>query len=774
VTDPSAHATGRRATSERRRSTPALRFLLAAVVATCGSGEAMALCSAAEVVATVPGCPAGSAPCIIDQAISTDSGSCLLDFGDRAVSLRRATTVGPNALTLRAGSLEIITSGGNSGVIDARGSGTTPPNSTGGTVTIQITGDVQTSGSNQSFVLNGAGRGGRLRLDAGGSVSIQNPINSAGVGGQGGGGTVEIRSSEHIALGPAASVSVRGGSGSSGGGEVNLVARGNVSALGTIDVSGSDGGSLTISAGRTATVQQIDGNASGDAGSGACIAVDSGSGTALNGMINSSGSRGEDQFGGCGGVICLDSSFGDVSIGISGGVVATGAPPDGSGGLLAIIAGGSFNASGPIDIKGPITGETCGGDLCVSAELDLTTTVAGAIDARGGDGGGGVDLGAGRDIRLFGSVDARANQSGGSGGLIFIEAGLRGAGADGDILIASSVDAGTASGCGGFNGCGDGGSIDLAGADVTITAGARLDASAPFGGDNLVLARRSLTIDGSMLARGTHQDGDVGSNDIIQIQNQPRVITGVIDPPVSISARPACTGMPGDSPSCLRPSPNCGDGVVEFPEPCDPGPSASPDECGTCTLLCEPLPVAGCVDNRVCTEDSCSPLLGCIFLPVLGVCFEPPTPTPTPTNTTTPPTATRTPTQTRTPTPSRTGTTTSSPTETATSPPTATPTVSPTATDTATATASAVPSASATATPDRPSCPGDCSGDGVVGVNELVTAVNINLGSRPVESCPAADLNGDGRVAINELISAVRSALEGCPSERAARTGAKS
>jgi hypothetical protein len=60
------------------------------------------------------------------------------------------------------------------------------------------------------------------------------------------------------------------------------------------------------------------------------------------------------------------------------------------------------------------------------------------------------------------------------------------------------------------------------------------------------------------------------------------------------------------------------------------------------------------------------------------------------------------------------------------------------------------------------SCPADCSGDNQVGVNELITCVNIVLASGPTTSCPPCDGNGDGTVAINEIIAGVNSALEGC------------
>jgi hypothetical protein len=68
-----------------------------------------------------------------------------------------------------------------------------------------------------------------------------------------------------------------------------------------------------------------------------------------------------------------------------------------------------------------------------------------------------------------------------------------------------------------------------------------------------------------------------------------------------------------------------------------------------------------------------------------------------------------------------------------------------------------------TGTPPTPSCVGDCDGDGVVAINELILGVNIALGSTPLSSCPAFDANGDGMVGINELIAAVNNALNGCP-----------
>lgn len=124
------------------------------------------------------------------------------------------------------------------------------------------------------------------------------------------------------------------------------------------------------------------------------------------------------------------------------------------------------------------------------------------------------------------------------------------------------------------------------------------------------------------------------------------------------------------------------------------------------------------------------------------------TPAPTTTITATP-NATFTPTRTKTPKP----TTTPSATET----PTSTPT--PTATETPTST----PTPSATATP-TPACPGDCSRNGLVTVDEILLSVNIALGNVSLEACAPADATHDGQITIDEILLAINVALGGCPS----------
>ena len=59
-------------------------------------------------------------------------------------------------------------------------------------------------------------------------------------------------------------------------------------------------------------------------------------------------------------------------------------------------------------------------------------------------------------------------------------------------------------------------------------------------------------------------------------------------------------------------------------------------------------------------------------------------------------------------------------------------------------------------------CLGDCNDDGQVTVNEVLTLVNIALGSADVDVCLAGDIDDDGRIAVDEILAAVNGVLTGC------------
>jgi hypothetical protein len=158
------------------------------------------------------------------------------------------------------------------------------------------------------------------------------------------------------------------------------------------------------------------------------------------------------------------------------------------------------------------------------------------------------------------------------------------------------------------------------------------------------------------------------------------------------------------------------------------------------------------------------------------------TPTPTPTRTATP-TATPSVTTTPTPTPTPADTPSPSATVTASNTPSASQTPSPTPTDAPTATPTAPPTPSPTTTPtDTPTplpsstptqpptptatvsapCVGDCDGSGEVSIDELLSLVNIALGTTSLAACPAGDRDHDSTVTVDEILVAVDAALTGC------------
>jgi hypothetical protein len=59
-------------------------------------------------------------------------------------------------------------------------------------------------------------------------------------------------------------------------------------------------------------------------------------------------------------------------------------------------------------------------------------------------------------------------------------------------------------------------------------------------------------------------------------------------------------------------------------------------------------------------------------------------------------------------------------------------------------------------------CVGDCNNDNMVTVNEILTMVNIALGSGDAADCMAGDRNGDQTITVDEILAAVGSALTGC------------
>ncbi len=59
-------------------------------------------------------------------------------------------------------------------------------------------------------------------------------------------------------------------------------------------------------------------------------------------------------------------------------------------------------------------------------------------------------------------------------------------------------------------------------------------------------------------------------------------------------------------------------------------------------------------------------------------------------------------------------------------------------------------------------CAGDCSGDGIVTVDEILRGVTIALGGEDLFACAAYDLDGSASVTVDELTDALDAVLNGC------------
>lgn len=60
-------------------------------------------------------------------------------------------------------------------------------------------------------------------------------------------------------------------------------------------------------------------------------------------------------------------------------------------------------------------------------------------------------------------------------------------------------------------------------------------------------------------------------------------------------------------------------------------------------------------------------------------------------------------------------------------------------------------------------CVGNCNGSGPVTVDDIITMVNIALGSADISTCSAGDANSDHQITLDEILKAVNNALNGCP-----------
>jgi cysteine-rich repeat protein len=585
-----------------RRNRATRLVLVGVLAATAGrarDARAFTACTAAQIVAQDPGCPAGTGPCSITRDFTVADG-CVLDFGVRAVTLAATGKLitAPGSITVNAGSFTIAPHG----FIDARG--VAAPIDRGGFVTIQTTGavDVQKSGSDVGRIdLSGDLAAGVLKIVAGGSVTISGDVTADKLSTAASGGSIVVDATGDIVTFAGSTLSALGGTG--GDGSIDLVAGGRVNLGDTVDLTGDEGGALQVISGNETVVRRVRADATGDAGSGGCVTILAGTRVDVLDVLSLTASTAIDgSTGGCGGAADLESQFGDVTVMSSSQILALGAGPDGGGGEVDLTSAGSVVVqTGALVSAASNGGQGCGGMVCVDSNLAMTS--AGQIDVSGGLGGGSIDISGPGDVNLGGVVTAAAFSDGGFGGDMSAEAGFEGAGT---LSITGTVDVG-GGGCSDANGCGLAGTTDLSGCNVTIGPAAHVLAVAPGGGGNSITAREQLTVNGEVNASAVGA-GTPGTNTFQYPSRKPLVVTGTVSPAATSVAFATCTG-PAQV-LCLDPCPTCGNGVVEWPETCDDHGTAS---CDGCSRYCR---LESCDDANVCTSDSCDPTFGCRYMNV--------------------------------------------------------------------------------------------------------------------------------------------------------------
>lgn len=581
-----------------------------ALLLCCAGGvrAATTTCTAAGIMAVEPGCPIDAAqPCRILSAIAAPAGeACDLDFSGRDLvigspdgpggSLRSDTLI-----SLRAKSLTIHANGSINGRGDDR-NGADLLAVIDGPVTLMRKGvqmatiDVSNGGDGVSYADPNS-----FSIRAAGAVTIDGLIRSGKQlhAPDDTPGTYFDIDSESDIVGQGQIIDAED--------EVALFASGRIDFGGKIDVDGTYGGSVVASATGDVRLHDIEGVSTDIATYGGDVCIDSDEGdVSITGEVDLRATGGAyESDGGVGGIFEADANQGSISI--SGRILLGNTSTFGEGGGfyldaavdVVVEAGAAWSvAAGNSEGQGGSGEFRAGRDVLLRGELDLS----------GRSSGGSFGARAGRDVIVDGRIDAGApaGDDYASGGWLRLEAGSDKA--TGHLVVHGQIDT-NGGGCLYGSTSGSGGEVELEGCDVTIAAAARVRACG--GGSIVATARRQLSVAGELR---TFLPGKEGEIRLVHHQTiAPELTMGSIDPPPVLETGASCS--PGTSTPyfCLAPCPECGDGVVEYPETCDtPGTPVSCDGCSATCRTEEP----GCDDDRSCTVDSCHPVLACLHDPV--------------------------------------------------------------------------------------------------------------------------------------------------------------
>ena len=559
-----------------------LSLVVLMTVLVARAAAAVPACTANDIEAVDPGCPA-QGPCTITRDIEI-AGSCTLDFATRPVSIgqdRKIRIAPAGGLTIMAGSFTMLPGA----FIDGRGQEFTAPGNQGASLTVITTGDVVL----QQIDLSGVVGAGAVSIKSGANVNIGGRLTARGLSATGLGGPVDIGAAGDLvtAMGSAIDLS-SGGRSISAPTEVHISVSGKVDLGDAIDVSGRWGGMVDIRAlggdlivrGVRASGSSGDGSTEYSAGPGGELHLYADGSVYSLGPISLHGgaAAGANPYPGFGGHLDISAGgafWNAAPISVDGGRTSAAYGPEGQAGTIEIFVNGAITlaAGGRIYARSSGTGEG-NGDYTVNMRAGSSITTAARIDTSGVNYGGNIRLDAGTDVAVRAPIDASASGAPDEfyfGGTIDIYArsdGIR----SGALLIAAAVSSNDSF-------------FTLEGCDVTVTKTGLLTISGSQGneGEINITTHKEMRIDGAIMAVGYRSpDNDPPFDGHISIQFPEGHLPVFGNHSV---VRPAPELVPGGDVGDLGPCPSCGNGIVEGNEACDDGNQTDCDGCDSnCTL----------------------------------------------------------------------------------------------------------------------------------------------------------------------------------------------
>ena len=547
------------------------------------------LFAAPAVAQTTPADLCTGNPCQITINTTLDPGSpaadLVLDFG--AVPLVFKSTAkltiggaGGQKVTFRARSITMDPGAQILGAVDYA---TVVLESTAGSIAVNATGATKAK-----IVVDSNAAGGIALRATGGDVTV-NGILSAQAGGEdafGGditlfGDTVTVATDLDAQAGGFSDLDI------GSGGNVTVVALNDVTLLGAVDVSASDGtgGAVALFSfnGSVVLNGQIKADGDGPEGAGGSIAIGAATGgVSVGAALSATGSSGTDD----GDPVCGD-----------GGTVLIRAKQTLTLGADVKLSGGANCAGGYVSLD-PANGTPIAVSAAFITDADLIQQPGTAIDAHGsGYNEDDFDCGSGGDVYLAAkgnlslqTIDVSAS----------CEAGTIAANAGSAVTVVGRLDASTS------GSDTTGGHVSVRGCSVSVPLGSKIDTRGDIPGSGndgktLVQASGALIIAGNLSAQIENR---------LEYKTLPPITVGAtINPGATVAQNPTlpdcagvvdcgdgirqpteacddgnivdCDGCRGD---CSRPDHVCGDGIVECGEACDDGNTANGDGCSsTCT-----------------------------------------------------------------------------------------------------------------------------------------------------------------------------------------------